>query len=293
MQNANENQYEWINFDVPDVNRGSGRKDDVPIIIRNIQSKKRKFTISIDVVFDEKDPLIEWFFALDTGKTKDYTLSPNDNLTITEDFELDSHQSKKIIFTVTTPKGGYMGDKATMNVKIDSEDGVHSLTKSFTVTISPIIVALKTTLGNEIAVSRDLVNRAQRDKEERMEHNPNAISEILAVMSPFEVKGYVFVEAMHSDRIAYIARGIRGFKGIVQGDIDLEEIVHYLTPKPAVTGLEIGAFVELIDGPFKGEKAKITFIDAGKEEVTVQLIESMVPIPVTVKAEAIRMLDKK
>ncbi len=293
MQNANENQYEWINFDVSDVNRGSGRKDEVPIIVRNIQSKKRKFTITVDVNFEEKDPLIEWFFALDTGKTKDYTMSPNDNAQMKEEFELDAHQSKKVIFTVTTPKGGYMGDKATMAVKVESEDGIHSINKSFTITISPIIVALKTTLGNEITVSRDLVNRAQRDKEERMETNPNAISEILAVMSPFEVKGYVFVEAMHSDRIAYIARGIRGFKGIVQGDIDLEEIVHYLTPKPAVTGLEIGAFVELIDGPFKGEKAKITFIDAGKEEVTVQLIESMVPIPVTVKAEAIRMLDKK
>jgi LSU ribosomal protein L24A len=51
--------------------------------------------------------------------------------------------------------------------------------------------------------------------------------------------------------------------------------------------------VELIDGPFKGEKAKIMSIDSGKEEVTVQLVESMVPIPVTVRAEAIRMLDKK
>lgn len=293
MQNADENQFEWINFDVSDVKRGSGRKDDIPILLRNIQSKKRKFKINIKVNFEEKDSLIEWFLTLDMGKAKDFTFSPSDNPPINEEVELDAHQTKKIILTVTTPKGGYMGDKATLTVKVDSEDGIHSLTRTFSVTISPIIVALKTTVGNEIPVSRDLVNRAQRDKEERMETNPNAISEILAVMSPFEVKGYVFVEAMHSDRIAYIARGIRGFKGIVQGDIDLEEIVHYLTPKPAVTGLEIGAFVELIDGPFKGEKAKITFIDAGKEEVTVQLIESMVPIPVTVKAEAIRMLDKK
>ena len=80
---------------------------------------------------------------------------------------------------------------------------------------------------------------------------------------------------------------------MVEGDIKLEEIEHYLTPKPAVTGLELGAFVELIDGPFKGEKAKIMSIDSGKEEVTVQLVESMVPIPVTVRAEAIRMLDNK
>lgn len=293
MQNANENQFEWISFDVADLKKGSGRKEDIPILLRNIQSKKRKFTINISVSFDQKDPLIEWFVSLDAGKLKEFTASPNDNAPIEEDMELDGNQTRKIMLAVTTPKGGYMGDKVTLSVDIHSEDGIHALNKIFSVTISPIIVALKTTLGNEVQVSRDLVNRAQHDKEERLETNPNAVSEVLAVIAPHEVKGYAFVEAMHSDRIAYIARGIRGFKGIVQGDIDLEEIVHYLTPKPAVTGLEIGAFVELIDGPFKGEKAKITFIDAGKEEVTVQLIESMVPIPVTVRAEAIRMLDKK
>lgn len=293
MQNANENQFEWISFDVTDFKKGSGRKEDVAILLRNIQSKKRKFSINISIEFEQKDPLIEWFISLDTGKSKDFTVSPNDNSPINEEIELDGNQTKKIMLSITTPKGGYMADKATLSVEINSEDGVHSLSKVFSVTISPIIVALKTTLGNEVQVSRDLVNRAQRDKDERIETNPNAVSEVLAVIAPFEVKGYVFIEAIHSDRIAYIARGIRGFKGIVQGDIDLEEIVHYLTPKPAVTGLEVGAFVELIDGPFKGEKAKITFIDAGKEEVTVQLIESMVPIPVTVRAEAIRMLDKK
>lgn len=293
MQNADENQYEWINLDVSDLKKGSGRKEDIPILLRNIQSKKRKFSIDIKCEFDQKDPLVEWFLALDTGKTRDYTVSPSDNNPISEEVELDGKQSKKIMLSVTTPKGGFMGDRITINLNIASEDGIHGMTKSFNVSISPIIVALKTTVGNEVPVSRDLVSRSQRDKEERLESNPAAVSEVLAVMAPFEVKGYVFVETMHSDRIAYIARGIRGFKGIVQGDIDLEEIVHYLTPKPAVTGLEVGAFVELIDGPFKGEKAKITFIDSGKEEVTVQLIESMVPIPVTVKAEAIRMLERK
>lgn len=293
MQNANENQFEWISFEASDMKKGSGRREDMQMLIRNIQSKKRKFMIKVNVGFEQRDPLIEWFITLDTGKAKEYTVSPSDNSPISEEVELDAHQTKKYMLSVTAPKGGYMGDKALITLSVESEDGIHSFDKKFSVTISPIIVALKTTVGNEIPVSRDLVNRAQRDKEERMETNPNAVSEILAVMAPFEVKGYVFVEAMHSDRIAYIARGIRGFKGVVQGDIDLEEIVHYLTPKPAVTGLEIGAFVELIDGPFKGEKAKITFIDAGKEEVTVQLIESMVPIPVTVRAEAIRMLDKK
>lgn len=114
----------------------------------------------------------------------------------------------------------------------------------------------------------------------------------MAIMSPYEIKGYFFIETMHVDRVELLARQIRGFKGLVSGEIDISEIEKYLTPKPAVTGLEMGALVEIVEGPFKGERAKITSIDAAREEVTVQLIESMVPIPVTVKAEAIRNLDK-
>ena len=36
---------------------------------------------------------------------------------------------------------------------------------------------------------------------------------------------------------------------------------------------------EIISGPFKREKCKITRIDKAKEEVVVELLESAVPIP--------------
>ncbi|EQD77943.1 transcription antitermination protein NusG, partial [mine drainage metagenome] len=158
-------------------------------------------------------------------------------------------------------------------------------------TLKTTIVVVKTNVGNELQVAKDMENRDLRDQEERTVLNPDASREIMGIMSPYEVKGYLFVETMHPDRISYISRGIRGFKGLAEGAINIEEIAHYLIPKPAVSGLELGSFVELIDGPFKGEKAKIMSIDSGKEEVTVQLIESMVPIPVTVRAEAIRVLE--
>ena len=63
--------------------------------------------------------------------------------------------------------------------------------------------------------------------------------------------------------------------------------------KPPIKGLDIGDIVELISGPFKGEKAKVIRVDKGKEEVTIELIEATVPIPVTVKADYVRILEKK
>lgn len=292
MENVND-KFEWISFEAAEVKAGSGRKVEFPVIIRNIQSKKRKFNISIKTKFSQRDDLIEWFISQDLEKTKEYTVSPKEPQAIEQETEIEPNGSKKFTIAVSTPKGGYMGDELSLDISINSEDQIHSFNKEVKVTLAPVIVALKTTVGNELSVAKDLTSRGEKDKEDRIKINEMAVNEVLAIMSPHDVRGYIFLETMHPDRIPYLARGIRGFKGIVTGDIDIDEIAHYLIPKPAVSGLELGAFVELIDGPFKGEKAKIMSIDASKEEVTVQLIESMVPIPVTVRAEAIRMLERK
>ena len=49
----------------------------------------------------------------------------------------------------------------------------------------------------------------------------------------------------------------------------------------------------MVAGPFRGEKAKITHIDYSKEEITVELLDSMVPIPITVRGEQVRVIKRK
>jgi transcriptional antiterminator NusG len=102
----------------------------------------------------------------------------------------------------------------------------------------------------------------------------------------------VIVEAMNTDRLAEVVKGIRRARGIVQGEMDFSEIEHYLTPKPLVSGIVEGDIVELIAGPFKGEKARVQLIDEPKEEITVELFEALVPIPVTVKGDSVRVIEK-
>lgn len=282
----------WILADINDINTGCDRDVTTQLQISNIQSTKRKFTISLKSAFSQRDELVEWDLKITSLKENEYSVSPSFNSLITESLEIEPKSTRKVTITVHTPKGGSKEDNVTFELNVKSEDDIHSFSESMKITLVPVIIALKTTVGHEIQVARDLSNRSQRDKGERSQSSHDIINEVLSIMSPREVKGYIFVETMHPDRVGFIAKGIRGFKGEVKGDIAIDEISHYLTPKPAVTGIELGAFVELIDGPFKGERAKVMSIDASKEEVTVQLVESMVPIPVTVKAEAIRMLDK-
>jgi len=88
-------------------------------------------------------------------------------------------------------------------------------------------------------------------------------------------------------------KGIRRARGIVKGETSFGEIDHFLEPKPLVSGIIEGDIVELIAGPFKGEKARVQQIDEGKEEITVELFEAVVPIPVTVRGDSVRVIQKE
>lgn len=51
--------------------------------------------------------------------------------------------------------------------------------------------------------------------------------------------------------------------------------------------------VEIISGPFKREQARITRIDKVKEEVVVELLGAAVPIPITVKMDAVKVIRRE
>jgi len=67
----------------------------------------------------------------------------------------------------------------------------------------------------------------------------------------------------------------------------------FITPGPPPIRVGVGDLVEISMGPFKGSRAKVIRVDEQKEEVTIELIESTVPIPVTVKVDAIKVIEKK
>ena len=81
--------------------------------------------------------------------------------------------------------------------------------------------------------------------------------------------------------------------GRFPGDSGLSEVEHCLSPTPDVEGIAEGDIIELIAGPFQGEKARVQRIDEGKDQVTVELYEATVPIPVPVRGDQIRVLDSE
>ena len=143
------------------------------------------------------------------------------------------------------------------------------------------IYVVKTMANHERTVANMLAQVAKRE-----------YLDIRAILAPDELRGYVFVEADGPDTIEHAIQYVQQARALVKGASSLSEITPFLTPKTTVVGITEGAIVELISGPFKGEKARVKRVDESHEEITVELFEAMVPIPVTVRGDHVRMIDK-
>ncbi|MCI4318389.1 MAG: transcription elongation factor Spt5, partial [Thermoplasmata archaeon] len=184
-------------------------------------------------------------------------------------------------FRVTAPVGVRYGDRVEVRLQAEFEDGSRPAKLMLSCVARQAVLAIKTSRGYEREVADTLLARA--------EEKPDVV---FALLVPAALRGYVFAEGMSFEGVHEMLKGIRKARGLVAGETTLKEVEPLLVPKITVEGFVEGAIVELIAGPFKGEKARVKKIDQGKEEITVELIEAVVPIPVTVRGDHVRMLEK-
>ena len=196
-------------------------------------------------------------------------------------------KTKELKLVVECPSGARFGDN--VSVEVVFSDGPESDSMSFKAIAQQSIMILKTQMDQEKSVVQDLYAKAKADQK---------VKDIYAILSPQGLRGYVFVEGMNTERVREKVRDIKKARSFVESDdpgkqTTIDDISAYLTPVSAVIGIVEGDIVELVNGPFKGEKARVQQIDQSKEEITVELIEAMVPIPVTVKGDSVRVIEKE
>ena len=145
-----------------------------------------------------------------------------------------------------------------------------------------MIYTLRVTTGQERIISEMLTKKARAEK-----------LNIYSIVHIETVKGYLFVEAPDENVAVKLIQRVKHVKGILKRPITLDEISSLIkaTKQPLVT-VEVGDMVEMTSGPFKVERAKVTKIDEAKDELTVELVEVAVPIPVTIKSKMIRLFQK-
>ena len=103
-----------------------------------------------------------------------------------------------------------------------------------------------------------------------------------------EIKGYVFVEADNVDVVKDAVSGVIFARGVLDKPINIDEVSHFFEEGKELVLLEVGDTVEIIGGPFKRERAKIIQIDNAKREAKVELVDSSIPIPITIKLDLLR-----
>src|SRR4030043_1314 len=146
----------------------------------------------------------------------------------------------------------------------------------------PKIYALRTTANREDQVMDFLTSNAARKK-----------LEVFSVIRPHGMRGYIFVEAATRNDAERAAFGVPYARGLLPSIIQYAEIEHMLEQVKKEANIQKNDIAEIISGPFKREKAKITRIDKAKEEVVVELLEAAVPIPLTLKMDAVRVIRRE
>ena len=258
----------------------AGSSTEFDLEIRNKGKKKDKVHMSINTInplMSEESP--EWFIKLSLNGKEIYEEEMRD--LIENDFEVDGGGTVNLMIQVTAPHSVDYGERVNMVVTCTSKsDPAQSDALTFTILVRQTIMAIKTSIGHERAVADTLYGRAKRKD-----------TGIYSILTPEKLRGYVLVETINPDGLGKVVKGIKRARGVVEGDIPFKEIDHFLTPKPLVAGIVVGDIVELIAGPFKGEKARVQQIDEGKEEITVELFEAVVPIPITIRGDHVRVLE--
>ncbi len=117
--------------------------------------------------------------------------------------------------------------------------------------------------------------------------------EVYSVVRPHGLRGYIFIEARTKTDAEQAAFSVPYARGILPKPVDYKEIEHMLEQIKVERDIRKSDIVEIISGAFKREQAKISRVDKQKEEVVVELLGAAVPIPITVRMDAVKVIRRE
>ena len=146
----------------------------------------------------------------------------------------------------------------------------------------PLLFAIRTTANREDQVMDFITSNAQKKK-----------LEVYSVIRPHGMRGYIFIESASKSDAEQAAFNIPYARGVLDAPVNYKEIEHMLEQVKKEINMQKNDIAEIISGPFKREKAKVIRVDKLKEEVVVELLQAAVPIPITVKMDALKVIRRE
>jgi transcriptional antiterminator NusG len=196
--------------------------------------------------------------------------------------------------TEISPSALYKNSEWVDPGQIQSKDYATPQLKEMYGDVASYLYILKTSIGQEQNVAGEI--RARLSGTGSLQ---DIQDKIFGVLSPHYMKGFIFIEAtaMHHVQklIGRVGVGVTPLKNcskVLGGEAPLEDVLPYLEPKAATSGIEEGCIVEISGGAFRGQAARVTRVAETKEEVTVELFEAAVPVALTVRADQVRVTQR-
>jgi transcription termination/antitermination protein NusG len=142
-----------------------------------------------------------------------------------------------------------------------------------------MILTVRTTVGRENAIIDALASRIKGGN-----------LDVKCIFYPAELKGYIFLEG-EEETIGDLIKTIPHIKGMIKKEVKIEDIRKFLEVKKIEFKVSRGDVIEIIGGPFKNEKGKVTRVDDAKGELTIELLDAAIPIPITIPIESAKVIE--
>lgn len=117
--------------------------------------------------------------------------------------------------------------------------------------------------------------------------------EIHSALSPDKMNSYIIVEAENMGILERIIDEVPHAQKVLQGQMKMAEIEGFLEPTSDVENVTKGDIVEVIEGPYAGEKAKVETVEQSSEGVTVTMVDAAVPIPVSLPGGHVKRIESE
>src|SRR3989338_9618494 len=111
-----------------------------------------------------------------------------------------------------------------------------------------MILTVRTTTGRENAVIDSLSARVKKG------------ALIKSAFHPEDLSGYIFVEG-EQEGVEAAIKGLPHVRGIINKNVPIEQLEKFLIAEKSEIKIESGDIVEIVGGPFRGEKGRVTRVD--------------------------------
>ena len=144
-----------------------------------------------------------------------------------------------------------------------------------------MIFTLRTMSGQEELVAAILKNKAEE-------------LPIYSIIIIPNVKGYILIEVDNENTlkraifdIPYIKKG-----SLSIGKVSKKELESILKVESVMEKLKENMVIEIKNGYLKGERARIVRVNPTKEEITVEILDAAIKMPITLTAENVKIIQE-